>query len=198
MQYRFDFLEDLPWRPKLPERLFFCLVPDRGAAAKIARFSAGYRRENAIQGEVLKPERLHVSLHHVGDYKRLPTQKVYAAERAADVILGQAFEVTFSAVGSFRPPPARGGMEPKHPLVLLADADALQPLHKALGEAMRRQGLGASDHFKPHMTLAYCPENAPFQPIGPIRFKAAAITLIHSERGLGRYHEKGRWPLGAG
>ncbi|CAH1660849.1 2'-5' RNA ligase [Hyphomicrobiales bacterium] len=196
MQYHFDFLRDLPWRPKLPERLFFCLFPDRGAATRIARVSADFRRENAIQGDILKPARLHVSLHHVGDYKRLPSQKVYASERAAGAIAGQTFEVIFSSVGSFRPAPARAGRERKHPLVLLAEADSLQPLHRALTEALRGQGVRAADNFKPHMTLAYCPEPVPFQPIGPIRFKAAAFTLIHSERGLERYHEKGRWPLG--
>ncbi|MBX3539235.1 MAG: 2'-5' RNA ligase family protein [Chelatococcus sp.] len=195
MQDQLDLFRDERWRPRFPERLFFCLLPDRGSATKIARFSAVFRRENAIQGDVLKPGRLHVSLYHVGDYKRLPTHKVYASELAARTIGGQAFEVTFSSVGSFRPAPKRGGGERKHPLVLLAEAGSLQRLHEALVEAMRGHGLSAADTFKPHMTLAYCPGPVPFQSIGPIRFKAKAFTLIHSERGLGRYHEKGRWPL---
>jgi 2'-5' RNA ligase len=60
---------------------------------------------------------------------------------------------------------------------------------------MKTNGLRSSDHFVPHMTLAYDQKFIPRQAIDPISFVAREFILIHSLRGLTVYRDLGRWPL---
>lgn len=60
---------------------------------------------------------------------------------------------------------------------------------------MKTNGLRSSDHFVPHMTLAYDQKFIPRQPIDPISFGAREFILIHSLRGLTVYKDLDRWPL---
>lgn len=86
--------------------------------------------------------------------------------------------------------------KPRRPLVLLGEGDPLWDLHRILGAAMIRNGLRAAKNFKPHVTLLYGPDLVPTQPIEPIRFSVNKLVLIHSKRGLSRYHVLDRCSLG--
>jgi len=71
-QQEFDFgIPIPPLQPKRPDRVFFGLLLE---AKYRSEFWATQRRLcdiNGITGSLLLKERFHVSLQHVGDYKRL-------------------------------------------------------------------------------------------------------------------------------
>jgi 2'-5' RNA ligase len=197
MQGVFDFHQDLPIRPKRPERLFFGLFPDTETSVRVGQFTRRFLSENQWKGRPLETERLHVSLHHVGDYERLRTKFIYAARQAGEAISMRPFEVTFRFIKSFEGAPPIDGRPRGRPLVLLGEGDALVEFHKILGAAMRKNGLRAAEHFTPHITLSYGPKPIPRQAIEPLRFVANEFALIHSKRGLTQYDLVDRWSLHA-
>ena len=109
MQGVFDFYEDLPVRPKRPERLFFGLFPDTETSVRAGRCGERFTSEDRQECTWLKTERRHVSLHHVGDYKRLRTKFIYSARQAALAVSMRPFEVTFRFIKSVEVAPPIGG-----------------------------------------------------------------------------------------
>lgn len=102
MQGSFEFHENLPVRPKLPERLFLGVLLDGATALHVDKRAERFVRENHLRGKRLEPERLHISLHHVGDYERLPTKVVYAASQALKAAASMPpFEVTLRSIETF-------------------------------------------------------------------------------------------------
>jgi 2'-5' RNA ligase len=195
MQGVFEFYRGLPARPKQPERLFFGLCPDTETALRVDQVRQRFLDQKHWEGRPLKAERLHVSLHHVGDYGRLQTKFLYAARQAGAAISMRPFEVTFRFIKSFEGVPQTDGRPRRRPLVLLAEGDALSELHKILGAAMKKNGLRAAEHFTPHMTLSYGPRVIPVQAIEPICFAVNEFALIHSKLWLTQYHVVDRWSL---
>ncbi|MER8482817.1 2'-5' RNA ligase family protein [Mesorhizobium sp. M1322] len=195
-QQEFDFGIPLPpWQPKLRDRVFFAL---RLEPNDYSRFSALQRQIcglNEITGSLLLEGRFHVSLQHAGDYKRLRSKIVFAARRSGRLVTVPAFEVTFRYAGSFPGPPVTRGKLPSRPFVLLADNGPVCELSRLLGAGMKANGLKSSDHFVPHMTLAYDEKFIVRQLIDPISFVAREFILIHSLRGLTVYRNLDRWPL---
>jgi 2'-5' RNA ligase len=189
------YQEPAPQRTPHPERLFFGLFPDVATSRRVGRFAARLVGDRGLAGTRVKDERLHVSLHHVGDYRRLRSKVIYAAQLAAKAVSAPPFEVTFRFVTSFRLPPSRDGRPARTALALLGEGDALSELYRTLGAAMEMSGLRPSPRFVPHMTLLYGPSAVPLQAIDPIQFVADELVLVHSERGLGRYHAIDRRPL---
>ena len=195
MQGVFEFCRDLPVRPRRPERLFFGLFPDAETSLRVGRFGERFIGEHHLEGAQLKTERLHVSLHHVGDYKRLRSKFVYAARQAGKSVSMHPFEMTFCFIKSFEAAPSTNGRPRRRPLVLLGDGDALLELHKVLGAAMEKCGLRSATHFTPHMTVFYGAKPIPPQAIEPIRFVVKEFALIHSELWLTHYNVVDRWSL---
>lgn len=197
MQLAFDFSLHEPWRPKRPERLFFGLLPDAETAARVARIRDRFLREHGLEGRRTSTDRLHVSLHHVGDYGRLRSAFVYAAREAAKAVSLPPFEMSFGLIRSFEDIPSVGDVPRRQPLVLLGEGEAASHLHQALGAAMVRNGLRAGQSFTPHMTLLYGITPVPARKIEPVRLAVRDFALIHSKLGLTQYEVIGRWPLSA-
>ena len=196
MQSVFEFCRDLPVRPKRPERLFFGLFPDAETSRRVGRFAERFLGEHHLEGPRLETERLHVSLHHVGDYKRLRSKFVYAARQAGNAVSLHPFEMTFRFIKSFDGGPSTTGRPRRQPLVLLGEGDALLELHKALGAAMEKSGLRPAERFTPHMTVFYGAKPVATEAIEPIRFVVKEFALIHSELWLTRHQVVDRWSLG--
>lgn len=193
MQGVFDFHEHLPDRPRRPERLFFGVLPDSETGSQVTRFIDQFFWENRLMGTRLRTDRLHVSLHHIGDFRRLRTKFIYAAQQAGKAVSMGPFEVAFRFVKSFEAMPHK---KDRRPLVLLGEGgEALAELFRSLGIAMTRNGLEAAADFVPHMTLSYGPDAIPVQAIEPIRFTVKDFALIHSRLGLTRYEVIDRWSL---
>lgn len=185
----FEFCRDTSARPKLPARLFFAVMLEPKSALQVARLADDFIQENALKGSRIRHDRLHVSLHHVGDYKRLRSATVYAARLAGDGVAVPPCEVTFQSIGTFG--------AATRPLVLLGPPGPLAPLYDKLGAALRKNGLQAAAQFTPHITLLYGDTRVPMQAIAPIRIAVTDFVLIHSERGLTKYNLLQRWAIDA-
>lgn len=185
-QLSLGFGNDIP-----TERLFFAVMPDVQTAARIAEIAEGLRREHGLSGHLLAPERLHITLHHLGDYAGLPPSLLARVQQLAARVRLPGFEVCFDQVGSF-------ASSRQCPFVLRSEsgAELLHGLHQELGRCL--QGVGSrSDHaFTPHMTLLYDPRRLPVQPVQPIRWLVREFVLIRSFLGQTRYQLEGRWQLG--
>jgi 2'-5' RNA ligase len=168
-------------------RLFFAVVPDADAAARIRRLARALKQAHKFDRAIIEPERLHVSLFFLGE---LSEHIVRIAYEAAAQVRAQPFEVRFDRSVSFR---GRGG---NRPFVLVGDdgSDRLISFRRTLGVALASRGLRrlASKDFAPHITLLYAERNVEEHPIEPIRWTVNEFVLIHSMNG---HVHLGRWPL---
>lgn len=147
-----------------------------------------------ITEQLLKRERFHVSLHHLGDHKRLKTSLLYAGRLAGDRVSMAEFEIVFTQLGSFNTPPKKGRRR-KFPLVLRAEPGPVHELHGALGLALTRYGQKVKPGFVPHLTLTYSEKFVPFREIEPVKLMVREFALVHSWLSLSRYDFHGRWTL---
>lgn len=179
---------------ELIERLFLGLMLSPGAAAEASKVLEQARAEHGLRGSPIRPDRMHVTLIHVGDYRGTIPQSVVADVRtAADSLSGQAFDLTFDRAASF------GGAPGKHPHVLLGGegVEALRTFRDRLFRTVVRAGVRtlSREAFNPHVTLTYGDRQLPERAIDPIGWRAKEFLLIHSEVGRSTYHTLGRWRL---
>jgi 2'-5' RNA ligase len=179
--------------PAPTDRLFFAVCPDTPAAERITAAAQKLRGDCDLTARPFAPKRLHVSLHHLGDYAGVPNDIVAKAYEAAFSLSESAFEVRFDRAGSFM-----GGRR-KLPLVLRG-GNAIIPLiafQHALGEAMTRAGLGrwVSSRYTPHVTLLYDNRYVEARDVEPIEWTVREFVLIHSVLGKTRHIHLARWPL---
>lgn len=178
------------------DRLFFAVFPDVIAASDIAALATQLRRQHALRGQPLQADRLHVTLHHLGDYAGLPADVLAAANAAAGSVAAETFDVTFDSAASF---PAHGRAAP----FVLRGGAALAPLHafqRLLGERMAACGLArlVNRRFTPHVTLLYDRCNVSSQPVPPIVWQVLGFALVHSLLGRTEHRVLGRWDLREG
>lgn len=177
------------------DRLFFALYPDQATAQRIALTAQSLRARCALKGKPLEPERLHITLHHLGDTVGVPAQVVAAATQAAAGLSASAsaFDVVFEHAESF------AGRSGNRPFVLRGEAGLadLRGFQQALGVAMARAGLGrwVETRFTPHVTLLYDDQLVGTQAIEPIAWRVNEFVLVHSLLGRHRHEMLGRWPL---
>ncbi len=175
------------------DRIFFAVVPDAETAARIHALAEELKAGNGLDGNLILPEHLHITLFHLGDWRELPAEIVAIASRAAAEVAAAPFDVTCRRVESFR---NRTGI---YPFVLLAEQGAtpLQAFQQALGAALKRNGLGGATQgdFKPHVTLLR--DDTRMKPIAvaPVTWTVRDFVLIHSLLGQTKHVHLGRWAL---
>ena len=188
---------------KPTDRLFFALFPSGEAIPQIVKTSQQLRDEHGLTGKSLSNDRLHVTLHHVGDYAGgLPNGLVEAAQAVASKIAMPAFDVTFDRAMSF------AGSPRNKPFVLRGNESvkagsegglaALMAFQKAFYLAMCRAGLHgprANVKFAPHVTLMYDSQGVPEQAVEPTRWMAHDFVLVHSLLRQTKHIHLGRWPI---
>ncbi|MFC7299437.1 RNA 2',3'-cyclic phosphodiesterase [Herminiimonas aquatilis] len=179
----------------MTESLFFALQPDVTAITQIQQVSAGLCAQHDLSTRFITADRLHVTLHFVGDLAALSQDQLEHAHAAAAAIKLPAFELSFDKVLSFR------SAKSERPLVLASNASmtALQLFRYELGDQLRRRGVPADKTvFTPHITLAYDKYAVEEQILAvPVKWTAREFVLIKSFVGKSRYEVLGRWPLGA-
>ncbi|MGN8020092.1 2'-5' RNA ligase family protein [Phyllobacterium sp. 22229] len=187
-----DNWQNRPKRPALQARLFFGIVLDPAMQEIVDACRTGVINDYRLtRRSLIGSCRFHISLHHLGDYPRLPSSILFAAERAGAAVSMPPFEVTLHSVRSFE-----GGRPDRKPLVLIGEGEGLTRLHTILGACLARNGLsGQRGAFTPHLTLLYNSRTISEQPIEPIRFVVRDFVLIHSKRGLSEYEILQRWTL---
>jgi len=179
------------------ERLFFGLYPDPDTALLIAKRTQSLRDECGLTGEPLAPARLHVTLHHIGDFAGLPQHLIVGAVEAADSLRAAPFDVVFDRAMSF------GGQPGNNPFVLRGAEDgglsALMTFRGTLSLAMAKTGrlLGerVASSFTPHVTLLYDGRVVTERLVEPIRWTVREFVLVRSLLGKTRHIVIGRWPL---
>jgi 2'-5' RNA ligase len=175
------------------DRLFFALCPDPATAQRIAQIAQSLRQCAGLKGKPLEPERLHITLHHLGDTVGLPTQVVAAATQAAEGLGAAAFDVSFERAESF------AGRARARPFVLRGEVGLVELLsfQQLLGVAMAKAGLGrwVEPRFTPHVTLLYDDQLVGPQAIEPVGWRVTEFVLVHSLLGQHKHVMLGRWPL---
>jgi 2'-5' RNA ligase len=181
--------------PAPRERLFFALLPDPATAQQAFAAGERLRAAHGLHARALPPERLHVTVHYLGDYAGIPPRLLRQARAAGQALAAAAFALCFDRVVSF------GNRAGPRPLVLLGDAEpaGLRQLREALQRQLGRQGLATrlDPAYVPHLTLAYDPRALPPQPVPELRWTATRLSLIRSVQGQGHYLHEADWPLRA-
>lgn len=175
------------------DRLFFALLPDAAAAARIAAVARTLKSDLGLKGRPLAVDRFHITLHFLGDHVGLPEPLVAALRQVAGRVALPPFRVAFDRAVSFTGKPRR------RPFVLRGDNGlaAVMDLQQQLGDAMRAFGL---DHlidarFTPHVTLLYDDRTLPEMPVEPIEWTVSEFVLVDSLIGQARHVPLARWPL---
>lgn len=175
------------------DRLFFAVFPDAGAAGRIVAVAQTLHAEHGLSGKPLRVERVHITLHHLGDHAGLPQSIVDVANEAAARVTSPPFDVTFDSASSFAGPPRN------RPLVLRGGAGlgGLIDLQCELGEKMKASGLTrfVERAFTPHVTLLYDDSMLPPEPVEPIAWHVREFVLVHSLLGRTEHRILGRWAL---
>jgi 2'-5' RNA ligase len=181
---------------KPTDRLFFAVLPDAAALAQAGEITDMLFSAHGLSGKRLAPRRLHVTLHHVGDFAGLPNDVVTRATAAGEGVRHAPVAIRFDRAGSFV----------RHhrtlPLVLRGGGQVIPLIafQQVLGEAMARQGFRhvPMSHYTPHMTLLYDPRYVEARTVAPVEWASREFVLIRSLIGKAGYEVLGRWALDAG
>lgn len=180
-------------RPAAPatDRLFFALFPEPAAAARISRLTRQLQHTHGLRGRPLAPERLHVTLHALGDYPGFPEDVAEAAKAAAEHVAALPFDLSFDQCLSFE------RRQRNRPLVLTSGErqPGLDALHDALGAALEREGLRCRRDFTPHVTLLYDDHAVEGHGVERVRWTAREFVLVDSLLGRTQHVPLARWPL---
>ncbi|MEP6907317.1 MAG: 2'-5' RNA ligase family protein [Pseudoxanthomonas sp.] len=187
-----DSLPGMHTSPKT-ESLFFCLFPDALACEAIAEETNALRVEHSLIGPSIRPNRLHATLHYLGEHAIDRQDIVDAATAAAARVVHSPFDVTLTRASSF------SNRADKHPCVLLFQEER-PPIHglwRELGNHLMAAGLARylKREFMPHVTLLYDTRVLAVQDIEPIHWQARDFSLVRS-RAM-EYEVLASWPLRA-
>lgn len=171
--------------PVPKDRLFLGIFPDQPAQAAIAEMAQRMLGEHGLQGQPFHPSRFHLTVHHLGDYPELASERIAAALTAMARIATPAWNIALDHVASFR------GRR-KHPIVLRCP-DVHTGVH-ALWHESRVQFAAVGfapwlqHDFNPHLTLFYGDRllSLPI-PIEPIAWTVREVVLVHSLLGKTEY-----------
>ena len=177
-------------------RLFFAIRPDAAVAAAACDLARRACSRHGLTGRPQDAERLHVTLHWLGDHAEPPTELIRAALRAGERTDTAPFEVAFDRLQSL----GSAGQH-RRPVVLSGRAGlvALRRFQRTLAGSMADAGIGRhvrdARTFHPHVTLLYDDKGVRARAIAPIRWTVHEFLLIESLVGQSRYSVLGRWSL---
>jgi RNA 2',3'-cyclic 3'-phosphodiesterase len=172
-------------------RLFFALWPDDALRAEIARTDASLEAGHASGGRPLRPQKYHLTLQFLGDFRPLQPSVVDAARHAAQAVRSPAFDLSLDHAGSF------SGSDVwwlgAHDI-----APALAQLWDTLGAELAKAGVRvkSAPSFSPHLTIRRNVRRriAPVA-IAPLHWAVREFVLVDSLVGLGTYRIVDRWAL---
>ncbi|MES2073016.1 MAG: 2'-5' RNA ligase family protein [Pseudomonadota bacterium] len=186
-------------KPRVPidptDKLFFAVMPEASAAARIRQLAQDLRFQHALRGLALPAGQLHISLFSLGNHVGLPLD-LPDATAAASQLAQHAFKVQFNNVLSFR---YQSRLSGGYPFVLCGDEGVigLETLQQGLIEALSHTRFkGVRGSFKPHVTLLYDYRQVPAHTVEPIEWGVHEFVLLRRHINQNRpYSVLGRWPL---
>lgn len=179
------------------DRLFFALFPPADVAENISSQLHRICESAGINGRAVRTERLHLTLHHLGDFSGLPADTLRQAISAGEALAALPVEVMLDKVSCF-------DSNPRKPMLVLTggDNEALRGLQQQLLQCLGRYlpRFKPSANFTPHVTMLYGdPAQGSMrhaeQIIEPIRWRATEMVLVHSLLGKTEHRHLARWPL---
>lgn len=173
-------------------RFFYAVRPDSAARSMAVHEMQRQKVANGLSGNHVPPEYLHVTLHCLGNYEEMPHELLCRAKEAGGSIEIAPFSVGFDRIGSLGGA-GMGGLA----LTGAAELKKLREFQRALASAMKASGIGhhIRKHFNPHVSLLYCNEHLPREPIAPIRWRVDELVLIESLVGRGKHVVLSTWRL---
>ena len=176
------------------DRLFFALLPDAAAIARIERLIGQLRQDLGLKGKARGAARYHVTLRLLGDFPSFPQEVADAACAAAQALTAiPSFKLGFDRVGTIVRRPRN------MPLVLLGEDGVIsvKAFQASLDKALERVGLGAGgrSQYAPHLTLLYDDRFVAPCPIEAIGWTAHEFVLVRSLLGQSRHEVVARWAL---
>ncbi|WP_330163020.1 2'-5' RNA ligase family protein, partial [Xanthomonas translucens] len=103
--------------PAARESLFFAVLPDAATAQRMFALGERVRAAHGLRGPGLPVERLHLTLHYLGEYAGMPPRLLQQAHAVGQALAAAPFELCFDRVLSFR------GRGRARPLVLHGDGE---------------------------------------------------------------------------
>ncbi len=168
----------------MSRRLFLAIDLDEGARTRLGALAANLRmrldREGGPRVTWVAPDRMHVTLHFLGQVEESRAESIVAA--MAPPIAVPAFTLTIDRLGAF---PARG-----RPRVVWAGgpaAPAIGEVHRLMGARLAACGCVLDERpFSPHVTLGRVREPRGSLPAlpridPPIHVGIARVTLYESQ-----------------
>jgi 2'-5' RNA ligase len=187
--------DSLPGMAATPraESLFFCVFPDSAACEAIAAETDALRVEHSLLGVPIRPNRLHATLHYLGEHLIEREDLVAAASAAAGRVMHSCFQANLGRVSSFHT------RADKQPCILLFQEER-PPIHtlwRELGNHLMAAGLGRylKREFLPHVTVLYDTRAVTPHAVEPISWQVRDFSLVRGRNG--EYEVLGSWPLRA-
>jgi len=156
-------------------RLFIALLPDDTVRRSLVDYRDGWRWQG--RPARVRDDKLHVTLHFLGNVARVRLPEL----RAAIAVPFASFDLVLG-----RPALWPRGIAVIEPLIV---PDALQALHGALKESLRRLGLPVeSRSFRPHVAFARRAQQAgfPVQTLDAV-WRVKDYALVESRLETGEY-----------
>lgn len=182
------------------ERAFFAVLLERGAAAKAAGIAQRHNAERWMAGELLRSDRLHVTLNMLAEIPEMPFATTFPdiwvniGRKTGDAVAVAPFTATLNRAASF------DGRPGHQPYVLLGDEGVagFRALQHEIAQALRMQGLPAAspEGYTPHVTLLYGNGRRAVS-IESVTWTVRDFALVHSLVGRSVYRVLQRWTLGA-
>jgi 2'-5' RNA ligase len=194
-QPQLDLLGAAGARPAEVHRLFFALLPDAAARARLAQAAQALKASHpGLRARWVNPARYHATLHFLGDHALLRQDVVDAAVAAAGKLRMAPFEWVLHEAASYH------GRQP--PCILRSSSvpEPLQQLWLDLRHALVLAGQGrhVARNFTPHVTVAYSHAALlDVTPLEPVAWRVERVALIHSVVGEQDYQVLAEWSLQA-
>lgn len=178
-----------------PERIqnyFYAFKPPPEIVEQIVRLQRELMRQHQLRGKPIRPELLHVTVCHLGEFEGANTETERKAAEAAQNLVAAPFTILFDRAASFEGAPSN------RPFVLRNSASLpdLLSFQRLLHAPMAAAGLGKwAKPYTGHATLTYDGKLVPEQQIEPVSWLADELLLIRSPRGLTQHERLASWPL---
>jgi len=173
--------------------LFFAVFPPPAACEAMAVETDALRAEHSLIGQPIRPNRLHATLHYLGEHAIERGDIIDKASVAASQVAHAGFEMTMASASSF------STRNDRHPCVFLCPPER-PPIHglwRELGNQLMAAGLGRylKRDFVPHVTVLYDSRVLTPQAIEPVRWQVRDFSLVRSRPDRSDYEILGAWRL---
>ena len=179
--------------PKNTDRLFFAVLPDGAAIARIRALTAELKAQHGMLGRPIADAKLHATLCVLGDFPGLPDTLIARASQAAMLVASstQPFKVRFDKAQTF----VNRARNRPYVLTGTEGVAGIVDLYRSLAMTLLKVGIaGNPSSYTPHVTLLYDDVTAAPQFVSPVEWTVREFALLRSHIGQSLpYEVLARW-----